>query len=254
MRTQTKNDWTWFRVRAVALRDPDGQGIVERVGALIDIDEEKARQERRELLLVDMRHRLKNFMAVIQAIAMSSMPKNDPGVAAFAEKFLARIRALEAAGDLVMKANASDVDLAEMAPAAIAPFAGTFGERIQIAGPSLMLKEHTVGGIALALNELATNAVKYGALSLDGGRVSIRWWSDPSDDGDRVTLDWREGGGPLVQPPTREGFGTRIIRSAVRNEREQTVILSYAPEGLFCRMTFVRAKALVDAGAAGERV
>lgn len=244
---KSRNDWRWFNVRGVPILHADGETVQERVGALTDISDRRALQERRELLLGDMRHRLKNFMAVIQALVTAALPKNEPAAAAFARTFLQRVHALQAAGDLVMKANAQDVDLAEVIPAALAPFLGEDERRIAIHGPSLMLKEHTVGGIALACNELATNAAKYGALSTKNGRIDIAWRAAPAGEEERVEFEWRESGGPPVAKPEREGFGSRIIRSAVRNEKDAKVEIDYAPVGLRCEFSFTRTKAAPDA-------
>jgi PAS domain S-box-containing protein len=238
IRPRSTGDWHWFRVRAIALRSLDGTTVLERIGALTDIQEERLEQERREPLLADMTHRLKNFMAVLQAIVTSSVPKDDKGAAAFAETFLTRIRALGSAGDLVMQANAAKIDLADVVPVIIAPFFDGHRDRLSIEGPPLLLAEPTIGGIALALNELSTNAIKYGALSNATGKVAIRWRAEPEGDGERVTFEWTERNGPTIAQPTRQGFGTRIIRSAGRPEREQSATLTYEPEGLSCRISF----------------
>ena len=235
--------WRWFVVRAVPLFGLGG-AVEERIGALTDITERKAAREHRELLLEDMRHRLKNFIAVIQALVMTAKPKGNADVDAFAETFLRRVRTLQSAADLVMKANATDVDLAEVVPAALAPFFGEQEERISIEGPSIMLKEHTVGAIALACHELATNAAKYGALTTGEGKVAIKWDAHAEADAERIVIEWAERGGPPVKKPTRQSLGTRIINAAVARESNGVVDLDYRPTGLICRMTFVRKRDL----------
>lgn len=179
-------------------------------------------------------------MAVIHALVNASVPKNSPEVQAFAQTFLRRVDALQSAGDLVLKANAQAVNLADVVPAALEPFGSEVQSKIFIEGPRLTLNEQTVGAIALACNELATNAAKYGALSTDNGKVSIRWNCAPEGDAERVTFEWVERDGPPVQTPTRRGFGTRIVESAVARERNGQVALDYRPDGLICRMTFIR--------------
>jgi two-component sensor histidine kinase len=182
-------------------------------------------------------------MAVIRALVNAAMPKDNADVAAFAQTFLNRVGALQSAGDLVLKANAQEVDLADVVPAVLAPFGGEVQSRILIDGPKLLLKEQTIGGIALACNELATNAAKYGALSNEHGKVSIRWASTQEGETERVTFEWVERGGPQVPPPTRRGFGTRIVKAAVDSEQNGEVTLDYQPTGLVCRMTFTRTHA-----------
>jgi PAS domain S-box-containing protein len=239
IRDARHDDWRWFAVRPVALRDAGGN-VEEVVASLTDITERKNAEARKELLLGDLRHRLKNFMAVIHALVNASVPKNSPEVQAFAQTFLRRVDALQSAGDLVLKANAQAVNLADVVPAALAPFGSEVQSKIFIEGPRLTLNEQTVGAIALACNELATNAAKYGALSNENGKVSIRWDCTPEGDAERVTFEWVERDGPPVQKPTRRGFGTRIVESAVARERNGKVTLDYRPDGLVCRMTFLR--------------
>jgi PAS domain S-box-containing protein len=239
IRDAASNDWRWFSVRTVPLLDADGK-VEEIVASLRDVTDRKALEERRELLLGDLRHRLTNFMAVIRALVNAAMPKDNPDVEAFAQTFLRRVGALQSAGDLVLKANAQQVDLAEVVPAALAPFHGELQAQILIDGPPLLLKEQTVGGIALACNELATNAAKYGALSKPEGKVSIRWASIFDGATERVTFEWIESDGPPVAEPTRRGFGTRIVKAAVDSEQNGDVALDYRQSGLVCRMTFTR--------------
>lgn len=242
IRDAARDDWRWFSVRAVPLHDVDGK-VVEVVASLTDVTERKTADTRRDLLLGDLRHRLTNFIAVIRALVNAAMPKGNADVEAFAQTFLHRVGALQSAADLVLKANAQEVDLADVVPAALAPFGSAFQSKIVIEGPRLLLKEQTVGGIALACNELATNAAKYGALSNHDGKVSIRWDSVRDGETERVTFEWVERDGPQVTPPTRRGFGTRIVKAAVDGEQNGEVTLDYRPEGLVCRMAFTRTHA-----------
>ncbi len=241
IRDAGSNDWRWFSVTAVPLLDGDGK-VEEIVASLRDVTERKASETRRELLLGDLRHRLTNFIAVIRALVNAAMPKDKLDVEAFAQTFLRRVGALQSAGDLVLKANAQDVDLADVVPAALAPFGSEVQTKIFIEGPPLLLKEQTVGGIALACNELATNAAKYGALSNQDGKVSIRWTRAVEGETERVTFEWIERDGPPVTAPTRKGFGTRIVKAAVDSEQNAEVTLDYRPEGLVCRMGFTRSR------------
>lgn len=235
--------WRWFVVNSVPVLDVDSR-VVEHVASLTEITEHKETQERRELLLNDMRHRLKNFIAVIQALVTAAKPKDNPAIDAFADTFLKRVRTLQGAGDLVMQANAQDIDLAEVVPAALAPFIGDTESRISIDGPSLLLKEHTVGAVALACHELATNSAKYGALSIPAGNVAISWSKHAGPHEERVTIEWIERNGPFVVKPTRQGFGTRIITSAMSREPNGEVQMDYFPTGLRCRMAFVKTLSL----------
>jgi PAS domain S-box-containing protein len=243
IRDQQSNDWRWFRVRALPLQDDDGK--IERwIGSLDDIHEERMAGERRELQMAELRHRLKNLIAVIQALATYSQPKDEPKVEEFAKKFMARLHALASSGDLVIASNLQDVDLSEAIQAALKPFiADTKKPQLKIDGPPIRLREPTAAGIALAIHELATNALKYGALSVPNGSADISWKLILRDDGEQFQLEWRERDGPPAHKPNREGFGTRLIRMAVAREKDPSVTIDFTPAGVVCVMTFTRAAA-----------
>ena len=239
LRDQKANDWRWFRIRALPLQGESGS--VERwIGSLDDIHEERMVSERRELMIGELRHRLKNLVAVIQALITFSVPKNDPAVEEFAKKFMARLHALGAAGDLVIASNMQDVEVGDAIRSALEPFLEENKSRLTIEGPHQRLQEPTAGGIALAVHELATNALKYGALSVPDGKVQVTWRVQPADGGKLFTLEWRERNGPPAKAPNREGFGLRLIRMAVSREKNNNVALDFGAEGLTCRMTFLR--------------
>lgn len=236
-----ENEWRWFSVGIVAIHTARGSAD-DRIVTFADIHERKLARERQELLTGDLRHRLKNLVAVIRALLTSSLPKDDKVAAQVAEKFMSRLQALQSAGDLVMAANWRDVDIRDVVGNVLEPFMAGQKTRFTIEGPSLLLHEHTAGGIALASHELATNALKYGALSVPEGKVAVRWWVERKGEDERVVWTWTENGGPPVATPEREGFGVRVIRSAVVRERENSVDLSFTPSGVQCRMEFLRAK------------
>jgi len=240
--TAPENEWRWFAVRTVMIQGPRG-GFDDRVMTFADIHERKLARERQELQLGDLRHRLKNLVAVIHSLLTSSLPRNDPASALVAEKFMARLRAIENAGDLIMAANWLDVDMRAVVETVLQPFIEAHRSRFSMTGPALPLHEHTAGGIALACHELATNALKYGALSIDGGLISIAWSINRVDgDDEEIVWQWQERNGPRLVPPEREGFGLRVIRSAVVRERDNTVDIEFRPDGLECRMRFLRSR------------
>src|SRR5262249_972800 len=150
-------------------------------------------------------------------------------------------------GDLVIASNLRDVDVGEAIRAALTPFMAETKAPLTIDGPPLRLSEPTAAGIALAVHELATNALKYGALSMPTGKVRLGWQLQPHDGGQRFVLEWRENGGPTAHKPNHEGFGTRLIRMAVNREKDADVALAFEPDGLICRMSFARGPALQGA-------
>ncbi|MFM9863793.1 MAG: sensor histidine kinase [Micropepsaceae bacterium] len=235
-----EKEWRWFRMRTVAILGRRGQ-TDDRIISFADIHDRKLLREQQELVTGELRHRLKNLLAVIQALLNNSLPRNNPVAAALADKFMARLRALESAGDLVIAANWHDVDLGAVVRGALAPFIDANKAKFAIQGTPLLVHEQTAGGIGLACHELATNALKYGALSGDGGRVTIDWTLEPAGADERVVWTWTESHGPAVTPPEEQGFGVRVVRAAVARERDNAVDLEFHPEGVRCRMTFVRA-------------
>lgn len=239
IRDQRTNDWRWFRIRALPLYAENGR--VDRwIGSLVDIHEERMAGDRRDLQVGELRHRLKNLIAVIQALITYSQPRNEPAVEEFAKKFMARLHALGSSGDLVIASNLQDVDIGEAIRAALQPFLAENQARLVVDGPRLRLQEPTATGIALAVHELATNALKYGALSTPNGSVRLNWQLRNIDAGEQFALEWREQNGPPANKPNREGFGTRLIRMAVSREKDGTVSVDFEPTGLTCRMTFLR--------------
>src|SRR6185295_4414182 len=175
-----ENEWRWFGVRTVVIAGP--RGFDDRIITFADVHERRLARERQELVTGDLRHRLKNLFAVIQALLTSSLPTDDKKASALAEKFMARLRAIQNAGDLIMAASWHDVEMSAIVKAVLGPFMDAARGRFTIQGPPLLLHEHTAGGIALACHELATNAIKYGALSTEGGTVTIAWSIAPRGD------------------------------------------------------------------------
>jgi len=239
VRHAPSSDWRWFAVRAVPIRDASGNPR-EWVTILTDVHDRKLARERRELVIGELRHRLKNLFTVIGSLAQSSRPRNAPEVDLFIGKLTGRLHALSAAADLVMARGRVSLELGEAVRATLAPFMEERSQRMSVEGPPLELQEETGAAIALAIHELATNAIKYGALSVPNGKVSLSWWHSPVPEGERVEIEWKETDGPQCSPPTQSGFGSRVIQFAASREKSGEVTLDYPPEGLFCRIAFVK--------------
>jgi len=232
------SDWRWFRSRAVAIYDSKGE-ITEWITAMRDVHEPKLARERASIMLGESRHRLKNLITIIDALAKSSAGRaaNNPDTDAFLKRFLGRLHALSAAADLALAGNNQFIELSAVVQATLAPFEGS---HIEIEGPQLVLQQETGGSIALAIHELATNALKYGALSSPNGSVSLSWDVIPTSNGERLTITWKEHGGTPPRQPEREGFGTRVIRAASARERDGKVDFEYPADGLLCRIAFTQ--------------
>ncbi|HTK80284.1 MAG TPA: HWE histidine kinase domain-containing protein [Rhizomicrobium sp.] len=232
-------DWRWYHARAVPVRNLTGQG--EWITALREIHDQKLSRDQRDLVIAELRHRMKNLVAIIDALAKGSRQRDEPAMEDFIKKFSGRLHALGAAADLVLAGSRVSIECHALLRATLAPFLEEKSQRIGLEGRELQLSEQTGGTLGLAIHEMATNALKYGALSVPGGTVSVRWSVAPCGEGsERVTIEWKEHGGPRPVPPNREGFGTRLIRSVPSREREGDVAIEYQPDGLYYRITFVR--------------
>jgi PAS domain S-box-containing protein len=231
--------WRWFLSRDVLLSRDDGGKALLIVGNAADITEQKDAEERMEILAGEMRHRAKNLVSLVEGIGRLSRPKNQPDVDAFIDAYMGRLKALLHTGDIVLSSNQRVAYLLAVIETALAPFRSEDApERIDLDGPAVAVSEKTAGGLALAIHELATNAVKYGALSSTAGKVSIHWTLTPQDTGERFVMEWRESDGPPVTPPQTEGFGGKVIRHSVAHEPNGKITLDYLPDGLRCSFTF----------------
>jgi two-component sensor histidine kinase len=193
-------------------------------------------EERREILVHELAHRVKNTLATVQSIASLSF-RNSQGPEAL-RQFHERLQALVRSHDLLTRKNWQHADLSEVAEAAMAPLKEERGHRFTISGPPVSLPPTTAVPMAMILHELCTNALKYGALSNENGRVSINWTAKPDLTSTKISLIWSESGGPSIQPPAEEGFGTRLIANLSRQLGGQCNF-RYPPSGLVCHLNIV---------------
>jgi two-component sensor histidine kinase len=170
----------------------------------------------------------------VDAIAHQTVPEGS------IERFSDRIRALSANQDLLVRGEWKGVEIKSLVHAELAHFADLVGSRISVDGPNLRVNASAGQAIGLALHELATNSVKYGALSTDVGRIDIRWETD----GETFTMNWTGCGGPPVFPPKRRGFGTKVMKEMAESSVDGKVDLDYAPSGVHWRLTCPAANAL----------
>lgn len=226
----------WVSMRSSAVCDPDGRFLYG-VRVIQDINERKEAEERQKLLIDELNHRVKNTLATVQSLAWHTARGTGAGEL-FRKALEGRLIALSEAHDQLTVRRWEHADLQDIVKAAMGPYLTRGQEQIAIAGPSVTLRPRVALTLAMVFHELATNAAKYGALSCEGGRVEIAWSldRDQPDSRPRLRMRWRERGGPPVAPPTRRGFGSKLIEASVGTELEGSAQLSYDPAGLSCVM------------------
>ncbi len=221
--------------RGFVLRDATGRAA-RMIGAMFDISERKRAEEHQRLLTGELQHRVKNTLAMVQAIAAQTF-RNVTDMDAAREAFSARLISLGRAHDILTQSSWTQAPIAEVVDGALSVHRGGGASRIRASGPNVPLAAKAALALALALHELATNAAKYGALSNDAGTVDLRWHVVHEDEAPRFCLTWSEQGGPpILAQPTRRGFGSRLIERSFAAEVGGDVRLTYAPTGLSCRL------------------
>ena len=221
--------------RGYVIRDGEGRAV-RMIDAMFDISERKRAEEHQRLLTGELQHRVKNTLAMVQAIASQTF-RNAADLEAARESFSARLISLGQAHDILTQSSWTQAPIADVVDGALAVHRGDMRSRIRSSGPNVPLAAKAALALALALHELATNAAKYGALSNEAGMVDLRWHVVHEGDAPRFCLTWSEQGGPpILAQPTRRGFGSRLIERSFAAEVGGDVRLTYAPNGLTCRL------------------
>ena len=220
----------WVARHIEFIHDANGKPV-QMVGVMQDVTERKQIEEQRVLLTRELEHRMKNTLAMVGAIAAQTLRGDDMEAARGA--LIDRLAALAAANDILMQRNWSSAPIGAVVEGALKPHLSE--ERLRIAGPALWVNAKQGLALSLGLHELATNAAKYGALSNACGTVSVEWSKGLAADGTPVFhLEWREQGGPPVTPPSRRGFGSRLIERVLAADFRGCVRIDYAAAGLSC--------------------
>lgn len=207
------------------------------VGVARDVTERVRDAERQQLLMSELNHRVRNTLASVLALAQQTA-QDAVSMPAFLASFQARVMALAAAHNLLTRGHWESVALGALAEAILAPERSAKPDLLELAGPPCELGPHKALAMTMGLHELATNARKYGSLSSAGARLSVTWSITEMDGERRLALTWLERGGPLVAPPTRTGFGTRLLRRALAIDLDGKVALDFDPLGLRCTIEF----------------
>ncbi|MGI6852411.1 sensor histidine kinase [Mesorhizobium sp. 1B3] len=198
-----------------------------------EMKKERARTLAAKAETSEVRHRLKNNLAVVQAIANATL-RSGLSIEEARTAFNARLEAYARAQEVLIDSGWSGADLSTLVGEVLGPYVESHARRFRTTGPALTLGSRQAFALALAMNELATNAAKYGAFSDDDGHVELTWTLEPGPGGEEFRLLWQERNGPDVAPPSRKGFGTRLIEDNLAAEINGSVKLDYAPHGVSC--------------------
>ncbi len=220
----------WHDLHIEPLRNEAGH-IVGLTCAAIDVTERKESEAHLRLLMRELTHRSKNLLAVIQAMARQTA-RHAGSIEGFLNQFGARLQALAASHDLLVRESWYGASLRELIESQLTAYSGSGEAQVAIDGPAVALKPEAAQNLGLALHELAINAAKFGALSVPSGRVSITWAL-----GDHaLALEWIEQFGPKVKPRRKKGFGSMVIEHNLARALDAQVALEFDPDGLRCHI------------------
>jgi len=221
-----------FNYHPIGGFDGPAEGIFVQV---IDITEQADAARQQQILNHELAHRMKNQLALVQAVANQTLRMaSDLGAARLSLN--QRIAVLARAQDMLLSGAAQETTLAEIVTVVTALHDDPAHRRFEIAGPELRVGPRAALSLSLMLHELSTNAAKYGALSLPGGTVQVTWRREEAGGPACLLLDWRESGGPPVVQPMHEGSGTRLLMAGVSGAEISRVSLDYRPNGLCCEI------------------
>lgn len=232
---------TWFTFCYSPVRDETG-AVVGVIDTVIETTGKVKAERDARLLNAELAHRMKNVMAMVSAVASQTF-RSAPTLQAAQATFSERIATLGQAHDILTQSSWSGAPIGEVIRSALAPH-GVAEGRLDVSGPAIELGADHALTLALAINELITNAVKYGALSVEGGRVTLSWQAGLGGSAEPFRLEWVEHGGPAVKAPNRAGFGSRLIERVAAQKFGGAATLDYAPEGFRYRLVTTMDKLL----------
>lgn len=246
-RVSAADGYRWLRSSAAVVeRRPDGSpgrvsGVtldvtaqkLDEVKLHREVSERRRAEQRQQLLIHELNHRVKNMLATVQSVARQSLGRARGGgpLADFED----RLMALAWTHDILTRERWAGAALGAILSRTMAPHAS--GGRVTMDGPDLRISPKMALALAMGVHELATNAVKYGALSNETGEVAIRWRLDPEADPPRLILDWQERGGPPVTPPVTRGFGSRLLERGLAHELGGEVKIDFGRGGVRCHIS-----------------
>jgi len=227
----------WYDLTVHPLKNDHGSTVGIIAGA-VDITRYKEQEARIRLLMRELTHRSKNLLTVIQAIVRQTAA-NSTSIDDFQTRFSARLHSLAGSHDLLVREDWRGASMRELVRSQLGHYIDRAESQITLNGEPLRIGPNAAQHIGMAIHELATNAAKYGALSTPDGTVTIFWHISPAEDGKSMChLSWTESGGPMVQLPSRRGFGRVVIERAVARAVHGEVRIDYGPSGLRWTLEF----------------
>lgn len=226
----------WAALFISPVEDENGD-IVQYFASFVDLSKHKEEQAQSKMLIDELNHRVKNTLSAVQSIVRQALQTaSDPK--AIRESIESRLFALSRSHDLLTRENWESAGLLDVVNDALEPFVTAEGraERFVIAGKNIRFPPKEALALGIAFNELGTNAVKYGAFANGTGSILISWTIEPTPEGNRLLLHWEEKDGPPVTPPSRKGFGSRVLERGLAHELAGTVQLDYRSGGVVCTM------------------
>ncbi len=236
VRRSADGEYRWHQTRA---RPVPGSSIdaFDWVGTMTDIDDLRSLKDRQQVMMAELQHRTRNLLAVVQSIANQTV-RNSDSIEAFGDEFAGRLRALSRVQSILVSAGHGDVDLRTLVTAELEAHAEQDAGhgKITIDGPEVALPAISAQAFGLALHELATNAVKYGALAQPAGKLGVTWQVEDNGTKPRVKLEWQESGVQMPQPGVspRRGYGTELIERALPYQLRAKTRLEFRSDGVFC--------------------
>jgi PAS domain S-box-containing protein len=223
-----------FLLSAGPLSDKNGRPI-GCILTLTEITDRKRTETQQTMLVAELNHRVKNILAIVQSVAWQTLSANQ-SPADFKQAFDGRLRALSLAHDILTQGRWGQVEFEQLVERSLAPYYGAdTGPKVEWSGASVLLPPGMVVPLSMVLHELSTNAAKYGAFSVEGGRVTITW---RTGDDRKVRVTWVETGGPPVTRDIKPGFGSKLISRVVSYDLAGAADLEFAPGGFRCTLTF----------------
>jgi two-component system CheB/CheR fusion protein len=240
---------TRYIVRILPYRSIDNF-IAGVVITFIDVTTVTNAEERQRLLLAELQHRVRNTLGVVRSIARRSAETSN-SVEDYAAHLDGRLNAFARTQALVTRDPGAGVDLEYLVVEELLGYRAREGEQIRISGPKVRVQPKAAETFAMAVHELATNAIKYGALSQPSGSIDISWRIDETADPIELVFDWREKGGPPVVPPLRKGFGVELLERTVAFELKGRTTLAFDPAGVYCTIAIPFSRRVIHTPALG---